>query len=126
MSLKTIQALASELQDVRGEIAAFEESMRPLKDREEELRERMLAALKKDRLSSFKTEDGMAYVRAFRTSYAITDPAKALAWANENGCAKVDTAKLSKALRGNAQAIPDGFDYSETEYLTIKSAVNQE
>ena len=108
--------LADKLFKISAEISAYEDGLKPLKEKRERLREEMLGALRSARMNSIGTDKGVVYSRAFRSSLTISDPQKAMGWAVEHECAKVDTVKASKLLRG-AGAIPDGFDYKETEYL---------
>lgn len=113
--------IADKLYKIREEIAAFEASMKPLKEKEEALRTDMLASLKENRMDSFRDDNiPLTFTRAYRSSLEITDPFLALDWAIANECAKVDTIAANKKLKG-AGALPKGFGQKETEYLTIKN-----
>jgi hypothetical protein len=125
MAKTKLQQIADQLYKLREEIDAFEAPIKPMKAKEDELREEMLAELRRVRLESFRTEDGLSYVRAYRASLTVTDPAAALAWAVERQCAKVDTLKAAKLLKG-AGALPEGFEQKETEYLSIRAESSNE
>ena len=113
--------IASKLYKLREEIAAFDDSIKPLKEKEETLRTDMLTALKEQRLDSFRDENvPLTFTRAYRSSLEITDAFHAMDWAITNECAKVDTIAANKKLKG-VGALPKGFDYKETEYLTVKT-----
>jgi hypothetical protein len=114
-----LNTLAYKLFHTREEISAFEDSIKPLKDQEQKLRDEMLDALKTNRMTEFKTDYGVAYSRAVRTSYLVSDMEKARPWLEEHQCLKPDTVKMGKLLKGNGEAIPQGIDFSETTYLTV-------
>ncbi len=110
--------LSEKLFKIRQEIAAWEEQVKPLKEKEDELRQSMLEALKSHRMQSLETERGITYTRASRATLGILDPKKAMVWALSNDCAKVDTVKAGKMLKG-AGALPDGFEEKFTDYLQV-------
>ncbi len=118
MALK-IQEIAAQLLENQQAQDHIKETLVPLLEDEDRLREAMVDALKKSRIPSFRSEaTGHTYTRAFRASLGITDEAKALKWAIKNKCAKVDTSSANKLLKGSG-ALPEGFEQRETEYLTI-------
>ncbi len=99
--------------------------LKPLKIEEENLREEMMSALKKNKLTSFKSDvTGSAYTRAYRASLEVVDGEKALKWALKNDSVKIDTTKANKLLKG-AGALPEGFEQKETEYLTISKSKDE-
>ena|SRR3990167_10312872 len=113
--------IADKLFKIKSEIQAFEDSIKPLKEKEENLRTDMLTALKESRMDSFRDDNvPLTFTRAYRSSLEITDAFHAMDWAIVNECAKVDTIAANKKLKG-AGALPKGFGYKETEYLTIKT-----
>ena len=117
--------IADRLFKIREEISAFEDSVKPLKEKEENLRTDMLTALKEQRLDTFRDENvPLTFTRSFRSSLEITDLFNAMDWAIVNECAKVDTIAANKKLKG-VGALPKGFGYKETEYLSIKIADKQ-
>ncbi len=113
---KTPNDIADELISVETDLNELNGLRQTLLTRKEFLREDMLAAIKKDNLKSVKTMQGVTFSRAFRASLSISNPDRALDWANAHDCAKVDIIKAGKALRG-AGALPEGFVQEETEYL---------
>lgn len=114
--------IADKLLKIRNEIAAYEDTVKPLKVKEEAIRQDMLTALKEHRMDSFRPTDlPYTFVRAYRKSYEVTHPDTALAWAVGAQCIKIDTTKVSKILTGSGEAIPAGFEYKETEYLQVKA-----
>lgn len=111
--------IADKIYKISVEIAAYEDGLKPLKDKRDRLKEEMLGVLRGAGIKQFGTDTGVVYSRAFRSSLTVSDPDKALKWALGNECARVDTVKASKVLKG-AGAVPEGFDYKETEYLSSK------
>lgn len=121
MALK-INEIADALYENMEAQERIKEMLLPLKDTEAQLREDMMTVLKKNKLTSFKSDvTGSAYTRAYRASLGITDEEKALKWAIEQKCVKVDTTEANKLLKGSG-ALPEGFEQKETEYLTISKA----
>ncbi len=108
--------IADELLSVESDLSELNTLRTTLLARKDFLREDMLAALKKDNLKALKTKQGVTFTRAYRASLSISNPDRALDWANAHDCAKVDIIKAGKALRG-AGALPEGFVQEETEYL---------
>jgi len=119
-----LNTLAEKLFNIREEIAAYEDSIKPLKDQEQKLRDEMLETLRASRITEFKTDYGVAYTRAVRTSYLVTDMDKARSWLEEHQCLKPDTVKMGKFLKGNGEAIPAGIDFKETTYLSVSGMKN--
>lgn len=121
----TVQEVAEELVALRSRILKIEATMlEPLKDEEEKLRIEMLRALHDSRIKAFKTEGGVMFTRAYRTSYVVTDALKALPWAQKNDCLKVDTVKLGRLLKG-VPVIPQGIEMDEVEFLQVRSNNNK-
>ncbi len=113
--------IADKLFKLRGEILAFEEPLKALKIKEEELRDQMLLSLKESRLDTFRDDMiPLTFTRTYRNSLEVVDFEKALGWALENNCAKVDVVAANKALKG-AGALPKGFSQRETESLSIRT-----
>ena len=109
--------IAAKLIGINGEILAYEEPLKQLKDKRDEMRQLMVDSLKENRLEELRTEDGVTYTRAFRNSYKIADPKKAMPWLTEHDCLKPDTVKLGKLLKG-VPVVPEGIEWTETEYLS--------
>ncbi len=120
-----VQRIAGDILEIQAKIAAITATLKPLKEMEDLKYEEMLAELKTKRMDAFKTDEGVSFVRAFRNSYKVTDEAKALPWAQDNGLVKIDTAKLGKALKGHP-SVPEGIEWVETEYLTVKAAKDEQ
>ncbi len=119
MAQLKIHQLADLLFENKAAQDKFQEILKPLKEAEDDLRAAMLKQLQANRLDSFRSEtSGFTYTRAYRASLEVTDEEKALKWAVKNNCAKVNTTEANKLLRG-AGALPEGFQQSETCYLTI-------
>lgn len=116
--LPDYRGIAEQIIAIENEIQAFEEPVKQLKLRKEELRERMIHALKENRLNSFQTESDVGFSLAYRSSLEITDEKKALEWGFINQCIKVDTVKANRVLKG-AGALPEGFVQAETEHLVV-------
>lgn len=119
--------IATQIIGINGEILAYEEPLKQLKARKDELRQLMLDSLKANRMSALETDSGVTFTRAFRSSLTISDLPQALKWAVANGVAKVDTIRAGKILKGSG-AIPEGLEYKETEYLSttgIKGALEE-
>lgn len=113
--------LADKLFKIREEIAAYQDVLKPLEEKEEILRADMLTALKRDRLDTFRDDNvPLTFTRVYRASLGVTNEAKALKWAIENKCAKVDTVKANTALKGKG-ALPDGFEQKSTESLQVRT-----
>lgn len=110
-------SIAERLYRISFEIDGYEEGLRSLKEKRERLKEEMLGAFRTYQMASVVTKHGVTYRRAFRASLAVSNPAKALSWATEHNCVKVDTVKAGSLLKG-AGALPEGFEQKETEYLT--------
>lgn len=109
--------IAEKLYKISFEIDGYEEGLRTLKDKRERLKEEMLGAFRHYKMASVVTKHGVTYRRSFRASLAVSDPKKALAWATENRCVKVDTTKAASLLKGTG-ALPEGFEQKETEFIS--------
>lgn len=109
--------IADKLYKISFEISGYEEGLKALKDKRDRLKEEMLGAFRHYQMASVVTKHGVTYRRAFRASLAVSNPAKALSWATEHNCVKVDTLKAGSILKGSG-ALPEGFEQKETEYLT--------
>ncbi len=113
--------LADKLFKIQAEISAFEEPLKALKEKEQVLRLDMLGALKAGRLDTFRDNTiPLTFTRTYRNSLEVVDFEKALGWALENNCAKVDTVKANSVLKG-AGALPKGFSQKEMESLSIRT-----
>lgn len=111
------QKIAEKLITINGEILAYEEPLKGLKAKREELRLVMLEALKANKMGGLKTDDGITFSRAYRTTYKVEDLKMAQPWLVEHDCLKPDTTKMGKLLKGTGDAIPAGIGFTETEYL---------
>lgn len=110
LSIGSPLQLAEKLFKIRSEIEAFMEPVEKLKVKEEKLRTEMLESLKANKMDSLKTERGINYVRADKPmKFIIKDKEKALAWAIENHCAKIDVTETKAKLAGTG-ALPDFFE----------------
>lgn len=117
--------IAEKLIALRGEMLAITEPLKGLKEKETELKEMMLEALKAARLEGLSTEYGINFTRATRSSLVVTDPKKALDWALKNDSVRIDTVKASKLLKGTGALVP-GFEDKFTDYLSITGLTNNE
>jgi hypothetical protein len=117
--------VATELYAVISAKKALMEQLKPLEDREEELRSVLLANLKQQGVKHLKLDSGAMFVRAFRTTLKVADDAAAMVWATERRSLKVDTAKALKIIRLSGDDIPECFERQDTEYLTVKRGVNE-
>src|SRR5882672_10679714 len=99
--MKQLNKLADALEDLMERQEKIEKLLAPLKKKEDALREKMLQELKKNRLASFRSEDGThSYVRAVRSGYEIKDDMKALEWARGADCISIDKRRMASLLRG--------------------------
>lgn len=121
----TPEALADKIIELNSAILVHEAPLKELKLERDELREQMLEALQKSRLNEVRTEGGVTFTRAFRNSYKVIDSKKALPWLLKNDAVKPDTIKLGKLLRG-VPAIPDGIEWTETPYLSVRGLNSEE
>lgn len=103
------------------ELALIQGQMGLLKEREDEIKEALLATLQHQGVQSIKLENGTMYVRNQRTSLKVKNEAKAWAWAMENPTArmKVDTAAALAVFRKELK-LPTFFTKTTSEYLSIK------
>lgn len=123
-----ITTLAENLKSLKADIAEIENGeLAQLKEMEAKCREDILKELKITGLGNIKLESGEVFTRAFKTTFTITDQDKAMAWAADKNVVvtKLDIAKMNKLLKREL-TVPEGFEQVDTEYLTVKSAVNNE
>lgn len=122
--LDIMRSKAEALATVRTQIRELEEkqqeAMSPLKAQRDELQNALLEDLRKYDLKTVKSTSGESFTRMVRKSIGVMDPRKALDWATKNGCIAIDKVRTAAHLR-NAKALPDGFDFVETDYISIRS-----
>lgn len=118
--------VATELYAVMEAQEALKAQLKPLEEREAELRASLLANLKQQGVKHLKLDSGAMFVRAFRTTLKVADDTAAMKWATENRSLKVDTSKALKIIRLKGEDIPEGFERQDTEYLQIKRGINEQ
>lgn len=118
LAIKRPVEIAEKIVAVSREIAAFEEQIKPIKAKRDELRQEMLESLRANRVESISTAYGVNFTRATRSSLTVTDPAAAKTWCLANGCIRPDLIQATKLLKGTG-ALPKGFEDKFTDYLSI-------
>lgn len=113
------KTLAASLYTVQEQIAF-------LKEREDELKDQLVANLKEQGVSFVRLDDGTTFTRSHRETLKAKDENKARAWAEENNCLKIDTTKAMKILRRELK-MPKFFTrVVGDDYLTVKRGAEDE
>lgn len=107
---------------VAEELHRVQDALKPMLEREKELKEALLLNLKSQGVKSVKLDNGTIYVRALRVALKVKkgDEDAAWAWAEKNNSLKIDTGTAKKILMRKLEKLPKFFVRSETEYLSIK------
>jgi DNA repair ATPase RecN len=123
MTLNKLEKTAQQLWEIERQIKEIEEQTKaqtaPLDEQRAKLRGDLLASLKKSRLKSVKVESGEMFVRTVRAKFEITNEERALEWAQENNCVRIDKTRANSILLRTPE-VPDGFEQRDEEHLTIK------
>ena len=124
-SLNNLTTTAQKLWSIEKKLEkkkdAYIKATLPLEEAKNALRNDLLVALVTSSLKSVKVESGDVFARSTRTTYKITDEAKAFTWASTNNCTRVDTIKANKILLHKI-GTPDGFEKNTTEFISIRKS----
>jgi hypothetical protein len=122
-AIERIKTKAEQLAETRLLIAKTEEAHRVelegMKAKRDTLQDELLAELRKEGLTSIKTDGGESYTRATRRGINITNPITALAWAKDHGAVAIDR-RLVGAKLAKATVMPTGFELVENEYISVR------
>jgi hypothetical protein len=123
--IERIKDNAEKLAEIRGAIndieAAAKEKTDVLKAEREALQEALIADLKKEGLTSIKTNAGESYILSTRKGINIVNDALALDWAIKNRAISIDRRMVASKLV-KAGEIPQGFELVETEFISVRGA----
>ncbi len=123
-AIERIKANAERLAIVRQNIRALEEEHERKSEalvlEREELQLALLTELKKEGLSSIKTEDKDTYSIGSRKGIAIKSEIGAMKWAIEHRTVSIDKRLVAAALKDVAE-VPDCFEVVESEFISIRS-----
>lgn len=107
--------IAMELKTIQAQKEAIEVE-------EKRLKGLLIKSLKEQHVKSVRLEDGTIYTRSHRETLKAKDEAKAMEWATQNFCLKIDTTRATKILR-RAMKLPKFFQFIKgEEYLTVSQA----
>lgn len=102
------------------ELFAIIEEKKLLEEREEALRDKLLASLKGQGVGFVRLDNGTSFTRSHRETLKVVDEAAAKNWAETHYCMKIDTAKAMKILRRELE-MPECFERKiGADYLTVK------
>lgn len=123
-AIERIKENAENLAQVRKQIREVEDGVEKalvdLKLKRDDLQLALLTELKKEGLSSIKTEDKDTYSIGTRKGVGIKSEAHALKWAIDNMAISIDKKLVAQKLKDIAE-IPDCFEVVETEFISIRS-----
>lgn len=127
--MQPIIQLAKELAEIRKDINAIEDSLKPLKVRRDELQAELIKAMKENELKSLKTDD-YNFARTVKKDFRVIDESQVMEDLKarneyENYVKpKIDIIGLKayqKSLLEGAGEILNGVEPTETEYMSIKT-----
>jgi len=122
-AIERIKSKAEELATLRAEINQAEETHRlmieAMKERRDTVQNELLTVLRKEKLSSIKTDAGESYTRATRRGINIINPILAFAWAKDNGAVAIDRRMVATKL-AKVDKVPAGFEVVENEYISVR------
>lgn len=124
-AIENIKNKAKYLTEIRAKISAIEDEAKKqteeLKLARDATQIELIEELKKEGLGSIKTDSGDSYTLAKRKGVAVVNEVFALNWAIINRCVAIDRRLVAQKLK-DATEIPKGFDYQESEYISIRRA----
>lgn len=122
MAKDQLQKLADELEQVMDFRSRIEGELEPIKEKEEDIRQKLLEAMGKKGYRFVKTTSGLGFGVQKRHSFKIVDMEKALKWAMEKypSVLTVDKAKATKVVKQDLE-IPEFMEETTTEYLSVRS-----
>lgn len=121
LAVYTPAEVADKLFRIKEEISAIEDSVKPLKEKEEILRLAMIEAIRAARLPDGRYRDngtGINYTAIIRFTPKVVNLKLAQKWAQAQDCMRIDLVKAKKLLDGSG-ALPEGWEAERTDYLTI-------
>jgi len=123
-AIERIKQNAETLAQIRKQIRDIEEgtekALADLKVKRDELQLALLTELKKEGLSSIKTEDKDTYSIGTRKGVGIRSEAHALKWAIDNMAVSIDKRLVAQKLK-DVSEVPDCFEIVESEFISIRS-----
>ena len=123
--LKVVE-IADELTIIREKIATIKaDKIAPLDEQEKELTAILIDKLKRQGLKTIKTDSGLLFTRAQRSTIKVTDEVLAYNWAHDNNALRINTTKCGQILRREMD-LPNGFEESVTEYLSVRKIQDDE
>jgi hypothetical protein len=128
MELK-ITKKANQLSELRAKIKEIENQFNaildPLKDERDATQDELIKEMTKNKMASIRVESGETYIKSSRKSLEITNDLFALNWAKENYAISVNKTEAMKKLK-DMEKLPQGFEITETEFISIRSAKPEE
>lgn len=130
MAKSTIQKIkdqAARFGELRGAIREIREQSRkalePLEKELEALEPVFWQSMVNQGIKSFKTEQGEAYVRSYRSNIEIEDDKKALVWATKEGLVRIDKTKAARVIAHlPLEKMPEGFKRTQTPIISVRKA----
>ena len=122
--LNTPADIALTLRSVVDKQKKIKETLKPLEEQEDKLREAMIQSLNENHLSSASI-DNYIYTRETKTTFRVLDENKALEFAKEKNCLKIDMPAINSILLHTISPV-DGFEQKDTPFLSIRKNGNGE
>ncbi len=123
-AIERIKANAEMLATIRHSIKTIEEEsekkLENLKLQRDELQLALLDELKKEGLSSIKTEDKDTYSIGSRKGISIKNEIGAMKWAMENRAVSIDKRLVAQMLK-DVEHVPSCFEVVHSEFISIRS-----
>jgi len=122
MEIAVLQKKAERLAELRTKLTEIETTLiEPIKAERDALQEELLKDMATENVASLRVSGGDMYTRATRQGIQITNEVFAREWARENNAFSIDRRIVAQRL-GKAETLPDGFERTETAYISIRKA----
>ena len=123
--LQEIKAIGDQLSAIRKEVAskeeAFELEIGSMKQLRDSLQAKLLELLSENGLKTIKVDSGDSYSLSTKKGVNITDQDKAIRWALDNYAFKPDM-KLIETLLKSKTELPEGFEFVEKKFISVRKA----
>jgi DNA-binding transcriptional MerR regulator len=117
--IQKMKDLGNSISELRKLIDEKTEDLKPLKEKKEKLQDELMLMLRVNEIKSIKDTDGTNFILSSRKGVSVTDEAKAMVYAESIGATQIDKTKLKKWLQSSDE-LPEGFEHSEQEYISIR------
>lgn len=121
-TIQEIKELAQKYAKLRIELNMLKEAEKPISMEMDQIKDELHQALVDQDLNSVKDSEGYSYTRVKKAGVFIKDPVIALNWAIERRAVSLDTTRIKQMLKDVPAAnFPEGYEYAETEYVSVVS-----